>query len=279
MLFPRLWYSVTDSTGVARTGKTGMDRDVPPQMDDSPVLVRIDALRPADSPRLKGISAEHARLIADAAESVPPILVQQGTMRVVDGMHRVRAAYLQGKQHIAAYLITCDDDESFLWAVRMNLTHGLPLTLADRKAAACRVVQGHPEWSDRAIAEATGLSDKTVGSIRRRLAGAIPRTRWRIGRDGRARSLPTRKGGIGTSRSWTPLLRKLQKDPSLRYTDAGRTMLRWLHTHPAIDGGPDVVAALPVHCLPTAAQVCRQHAVEWAELAKLLEERGRIRTG
>jgi hypothetical protein len=256
-----------------------MDCNVPPSMGGSPVLVRIDSLRPADSPRLKGISAEHARLIADAADSVPPILVQQGTMRVIDGMHRVRAACLQGKQHVEAYLISCDDDESFLWAVRMNLTHGLPLTLSDRKAAACRIIQGHPEWSDRAIAALAGLSDKTVGSLRRRLADTIPRTRWRIGRDGRARTLPIRDGGAGLSRSRAPLLQKLQKDPSLRYTDAGRTILRWLHTHPEIDDGADVVAALPVHCLPTAAQVARQHAVEWSDLARLLEERGRIRAG
>lgn len=256
-----------------------MDCNVPPRMDGSPVLVRIDALHPADSPRLKGISAEHARLIVEAADSVPPILVQQGTMRVIDGMHRIRAACLQGKQHIEAYLIACEDDESFLWAVRMNLTHGLPLTLADRKAAACRFIQDHPEWSDRAIAAAAGLSDKTVGSLRRRLADTIPRTRWRIGRDGRARTLPVRDNDAGGSRSRAPLLQKLQKDPSLRYTDAGRTILRWLHTHPVIDDSPDVVAALPVHCLPTAAEVCRQHAVEWADLAKQLEERGRIRTG
>jgi hypothetical protein len=259
-----------------------MDCNVASQMRGSPVLVRIDALRPADSPRLKGISAEHARLIADAAESVPPILVQQGTMRVIDGMHRVRAACLQGKQHVAAHLVACDDDDSFLWAVRMNLTHGLPLTLPDRKAAACRIIQGHPEWSDRAIAAVAGLSDKTVGSLRRRLAETIPKTRWRIGRDGRTRTLPARNGqgaGAGVSQPRVPPLRKLQKDPSLRYTDAGRVMLRWLHTHPVIDDVPAVVAALPVHCLPTAAQVARQHAMEWADLARLLEERARIRTG
>jgi ParB-like nuclease domain len=254
-----------------------MDCNVPPLMGGSPVLVRIDALRPADSPRLKGISVEHARLIADAADFVPPILVQRGTMRVIDGMHRVRAACLQGKQHVEAYLIPCDDDESFLWAVRMNLTHGLPLTLADRKSAACRIIQGHPEWSDRAIAAVAGLSDKTVGALRRRLADTIPRTRWRIGRDGRTRTLPVRGGDTDACRSRVPPLQKLQKDPSLRYTDAGRTMLRWLHTHPVIDDGPDVVAALPVHCLPTAAQVARQRAAEWADLARLLEERSRIR--
>lgn len=255
-----------------------MDCDVPPQVAGRPVLVRLDALHPADSPRLKGISAEHARLIADAAESLPPILVQQGTMRVIDGMHRIRAAHLRGRQHIEAYLIGCDDDESFLWGVRMNLTHGLPLTLADRKAAACRIIQAHPEWSDRAIAAVAGLSDKTVGAVRRRLADTIPRTRWRVGRDGRARMLPARDGSTRVAGA-PPLLQKLRKDPSLRYTDAGRTMLRWLHTHPAIDDGADVVAALPVHCLSSAAQLCRERAGEWADLAKLLEERGRVRTG
>jgi hypothetical protein len=256
-----------------------MDCDVPRCMDGRPVLVRIDSLRPADSPRLKGVSAEHARLIAEAAGSVPPILVQQGTMRVIDGMHRIRAACLRGKQHLEAYLIPCDDDESFLRAVRMNLTHGLPLTLADRKAAACRIIQAHPEWSDRAIAAAAGLSDKTVGSVRRRLADTIPRTRWRIGRDGRVRPLPARDNRGEVSPPPPLLLQKLRKDPSLRCTDAGRTMLRWLHTHPVIDDVPGIVGALPVHCLPAAAQVCQQHAVEWADLAKLLEEHSRVRTG
>ena len=256
-----------------------MDCDVPPQKGDSPVLVRIDALHPGDSPRLRGISAEHSRLIAGSAGCVPPILVQRGTMRVIDGMHRVRAAQLQGKEHIAAYLIACDDNESFLWAVRMNLTHGLALTLADRKAAACRIVQAYPEWSDRAIANVAGLSDKTVGVLRRRLADSLPRTRWRVGRDGRARPMPVRGNDPVAARAQPPLLQRLQKDPSLRYTNAGRTMLRWLHTHPVIDDGADVVAALPVHCLGTVTELCKQHAVEWATLAKLLEDRGRIRAG
>jgi len=254
-----------------------MDCDVPPHKGDGPVLVRIDALHPGDSPRLRGVSAEHARLIADSPDCVPPILVQQGTMRVIDGMHRVRAAQLQGKEHIDAYLIACNDDESFLWAVRMNLTHGLALTLADRKAAACRIIQAHPEWSDRAIASVAGLSDKTVGALRRRLADSLPRTRWRVGRDGRTRTLPTRGNDPVAAPVRAPLLQKLQKDPSLRYTNAGRTMLRWLHTHPVIDDGADVVAALPAHCLNTAAELCKQHAVEWATLAKLLEDRSRIR--
>lgn len=242
---------------------------------EEPALIRIDALRSADSPRLKGISEEHARMLAESATGTPPILVQQDTMRVIDGMHRVHAAQLQGKRHIRAYLIQCDDDESFLTSVSANLSHGLPLTLADRKAAACRIVRAHPAWSDRTIAEAAGLSDKTVSSLRRQLAGTIPWSRWRLGKDGRVRPLPARKGDSDP----VPLLLRLGKDPSLRYTDAGRTMLRWLHMHPVIDRGPDVVAALPAHVLPTAAQLCYQRSQEWAQLARLLEDRNGTRTG
>jgi ParB-like nuclease domain len=251
-------------------------REVPmPTPAEEPALIRIDALRSGDSPRLKGISSEHARTLAESAGCLPPILVQKGTMRVIDGMHRVHAARLQGQRDIRAYLVECDDDESFLTAVSANLAHGLPLTLADRKAAACRIVRAHPAWSDRAIAEAAGLSDKTVGSLRRQLAGSVPWSRWRLGKDGRVRPLPVSKRDTDAA----PLLLRLQKDPSLRYTDAGRTMLRWLHMYPEVDRGPDVVAALPVHVLPTTAQLCHQRSLEWANLAKLLEDRGRIRTG
>lgn len=250
-------------------------------VDNHPVTIRIDALRPADSPRLKGISSEHARLLADSAAPAPPILVQKGTMRVIDGMHRVRGAQLRGKQHIAARLVDCDDDESFMQAVRMNLAHGLPLTLADRKAAARRIIQAHPTWSDRAIANSAGLSDKTVGAVRRRLGDKIPRSRWRMGRDGRRRALAVRaKEDAVPGKPAGALLPRLLKDPSLRYTDAGRTLLCWLHGHhPPAEGSSAVVAALPAHCLPVAAQLCRQRALGWASLAKLLEDRCRARTG
>lgn len=35
---------------------------------------------------------------------MPPIVVHRATMRVIDGMHRVRAAKLRGAAHVAAIL-------------------------------------------------------------------------------------------------------------------------------------------------------------------------------
>src|SRR6266545_2118375 len=134
-------------------------------------VVRIESLVVADSPRLSGENKEHInRLIEVGHEALPPILVQRNTMKVIDGVHRVRAAALAGQDKIAARFFEGGDDEAFLYAVKENTTHGLPLTLADRRAAAGRVMRTHPQLSDRSISEYTALSDKTVASIRRSTA-------------------------------------------------------------------------------------------------------------
>src|SRR5262249_28098852 len=66
---------------------------------------------------------------------------------------------------------------------------GLPLTLADRKRAAERIVTSYPEWSDRRVASAAGISPGTVAEIRKRTVGQPERTGSRIGQDGRVRPL------------------------------------------------------------------------------------------
>ncbi|TQL19175.1 ParB-like chromosome segregation protein Spo0J [Streptomyces sp. SLBN-134] len=152
----------------------------------APVPVPISSLLPADSPRLTGESSEHVELLA-AARDLPPILVQRSTMRVIDGMHRVRAALLRGENTIAVTFFEGDDGEAFLRAVDANLKHGLPLSLADREAAAGRILAKFPQWSDRTVASATGLSHTTVGAIRRRSGLPAAREGGRVGRDGRVR--------------------------------------------------------------------------------------------
>jgi hypothetical protein len=77
-------------------------------------------------------------------------------------------------------------------AVRADMTHGPPPSQADRTAAAARLVQRHPDWSDRAVAAVTGLSNKTVSRIRATppAPGSAPSAApERIGRDGRRRPL------------------------------------------------------------------------------------------
>ena len=176
----------------------------------APVRVPISSLLPADSPRLSGENHEHVELLATVRE-LPPILVQRSTMRVIDGMHRVRAALLRGEETISVLWFDGNDSEAFLRAVDANIKHGLPLSLADREAAAGRILVRHPQWSDRTVAAATGLSHTTVGAIRRRSGVPGAQEGSRVGRDGRVRPVD---GAAGRRRASAAIA--LRPDASLR---------------------------------------------------------------
>ncbi|MEU0743898.1 ParB/RepB/Spo0J family partition protein [Streptomyces sp. NPDC006134] len=151
--------------------------------------VRIEALRPADSPRLNGVDEAHVRRLADIYATLPPVLVHRATMRVIDGMHRVAAAAAKGLTSVEVQYFDGAEEDAFLRSVTANVAHGLPLSTADRKAAAERILRFGRNLSDRAVAAYTGLDAKTVASIRPRSTAESPRPNIRIGSDGRAHPL------------------------------------------------------------------------------------------
>jgi DNA-binding CsgD family transcriptional regulator len=305
--------------------------------------IPIRLLLDGDSPRLNGESTEHIRLLAASETPLPPILVHRETMRVIDGMHRLRAAALRGQQTIEAEFFEGNQADAFVGAVKANIEHGLPLTLADREAAAARIIRSHPHCSDRWIAAITGLAAGTVGSIRRRQDPSGSQVTARVGRDGRVRPLSSVNGrriasdeiakrpeaslreiarlaGIspatvrdvrermrrgddpisprrpsggeqiqvirpapgrgpadparGTARNAALLLQNLRRDPSLRLTEAGRSLLRWLEPRAAGPGDwRGFIDAAPPHCAYLVAELARSCAAEWLDLAKQLEHR------
>jgi ParB-like chromosome segregation protein Spo0J len=157
-------------------------------------VVAIGSLRPADSPRVRGQDAGHAHALRENLPDLPAILVNRRTMRVIDGMHRLSAARLAGADTIRAELIDTDERTAFLLAVQANTRRGLPLSLADREAAAERILSWYPYWSDRSIAAIAGLAATTVGAIRGRSTAAIGQLNARIGRDGRVRPVSAQDG-------------------------------------------------------------------------------------
>jgi ParB-like chromosome segregation protein Spo0J len=158
-------------------------------MGSQTVRVAISELSPGYSPRVNGESAEHIRILAETADTLPPIVVHRGTMRVVDGMHRLRAAVERGDSEILVEYFDGSEEDAFVRAVHDNVHHGLPLSRADREAAVLRLLRSHNDWSNRAIAAVTGLSAPTVGAIRRRMTDKAFQSDKRIGRDGRTRPL------------------------------------------------------------------------------------------
>lgn len=311
----------------------------------APIRVPVDSLQAADSPRLAGENPIHTRMLAEVESILPPIVVHRPSMRVIDGMHRLRAAMLRGDPTIEVRFFDGPEDAAFVIAVQSNIAHGLPLSLADREAAAVRILAMLPHWSDRAIARSTGLAPKTVASIRHRTADDAAPQQARVGRDGKVRPIDSAEGrrraaeviadrpsaslreiasaagispgtardvrdrirrgedavpvrqrnamnqGDNTSaprrprneRTFAPdrssepsaLLSTLKRDPSLRLTDAGRHLLRWLDGRTVTSADwADLFRTVPPHCTPVLATLARANAENWLQLAEELEHRG-----
>jgi ParB-like chromosome segregation protein Spo0J len=165
------------------------------RLDESaPVTsVRLSTLITCESPRLSGEDEEHIRVLAESGAQLPPIVACRRNLHVIDGHHRVHAALLRGDDHIGVQFFDGSDDEAFVLAVHLNVEHGLPQTRADRQAAAGRILRTHPHWSDRLVAELSGISDKSVARLRCTTSD-LPQSHTRTGSDGRTRPLTTQEG-------------------------------------------------------------------------------------
>jgi hypothetical protein len=139
--------------------------------------------------------------LAEVDAPLPPLLVDRRTMRVIDGWHRMQAALLRGWTTVEVEYFEGNSADAFLRAVQANVKHGYPLSQADRRAAAARIIVSHPVMSDRAIAAVAGLGAKTVAVIRSGVTGPQPATR--IGRDGRARPLNGVEGRLRAAELFT----------------------------------------------------------------------------
>jgi ParB-like chromosome segregation protein Spo0J len=320
----------------------------PVQLDRLPtVALSISCLLLDNSPRQGGEDDDHVAVLAESDAQLPPIIVHAQSMQVIDGSHRVRAAILRGEEKIEARMYHGTDDDAFVLAVQMNIAHGLPLTRADRTAAAVRIIGSHSQWSNRMIASATGLSAGTIGKLRRRSTVQNAQSTTRVGRDGRirpldgtagrarARELLTQKpaasiraialeAGVSPSTvhdvrrrilngtdpvpqqrkapespahlpldvypsrgivgdAGTPaggvdtILTRLKADPSLRFSDVGRSLIRWLDGYRVgMAGSNKIVDVVPDHCASSVAKLARGYARVWTEVAARLEQRSRL---
>ncbi|WP_276860814.1 hypothetical protein [Haematobacter missouriensis] len=109
----------------------------------------------------------------------------EGALVLLDGAHRVeayRVARITGD--IPALVFTCSRDEAVLAAVADIDKIALPLTAVERSDLAWRLVRdGEVKLSKSKLAQATGVSARTVGAMRLRLramkkAGKDPTGFW-----------------------------------------------------------------------------------------------------
>src|SRR4051794_21642932 len=102
------------------------------RIEQAPVeTIAIRSLRTARTPRLSGENPDHVRTLAETDGTLPPIIVHRPTMRVIDGMHRLRAAQWCDRDEIEVRFFDGSETEAFVLAVQSNIVHGLPLSVAD----------------------------------------------------------------------------------------------------------------------------------------------------
>ncbi|WP_103532408.1 ParB/RepB/Spo0J family partition protein [Streptomyces sp. SM11] len=321
--------------------------------ETTPTFVPVDQVTETCLVRVAGSSPDHVSALAQCPDDLPPILVHRPTMQVIDGVHRLRAAKSRGDATIGVRFVDGTEEDAFVLAVSANVTQGLPLTLADRTAAASRILSSHPHLSDRLIASTAGLSTKTVAAIRQRTTGEIGQLHTRLGRDGKVRPLDASHGrmtasqaisnnpdlslraiariagiSVGTARDVRERMRRgedpippryristghrteyntpenetpgnntggddgttgtpraerdrfllsLRTDPSLRFSEIGRALLRLLDAN-TLDTAQwnRLAAAVPQRWSPVVADLAMDCAADWSALACRVRDQVRV---
>ena len=68
------------------------------------------------------------------------------------------------------------------------------------------------------------------------------------------------------------VLRNMKRDPTIRFTDAGRRWLQWLDVQVAnLDSWPDLIEIIPPYHADSAAAVARRCAQVWDAIADRLD--------
>ena len=119
-------------------------------------------------PRMQ-VDPQHARYMHEALQAgvqFPALVVDRESRRVTDGFHRIRAY----REHFGAdYQAECilrdyaDEAAMFLDAMRLNATHGRPLTSYDRTRCSLRCK--HFNIAATALAQALGMSRSALTSL------------------------------------------------------------------------------------------------------------------
>jgi DNA-binding CsgD family transcriptional regulator len=158
-----------------------------------------------------------------------------------------------------------------------------PLSTDEGREEAWSIISEHPEMSLRDVAKKAGISPGTVRDVRRRMhrgdAPTVhePVSRSREHHDEECELSRDPDSGASSSTSAiesASLLQKLRNDPSLRYTESGRALLKSLESSPCSHNQwIHLVDTVPPHCAYLIIQLARTRAREWQEVAKQLSRR------
>ena len=88
------------------------------------------------SPRETKVDTSHVAVLMEVLDLLPPVIIDQRSMTVIDGVHRLEAFRQAGRTHIEAVLFTGQRPEAMVLAIKANVKHGKPLSRGERREAA-----------------------------------------------------------------------------------------------------------------------------------------------
>jgi hypothetical protein len=269
-----------------------------------PILVRrstmrvIDGLHRLDAARIRGDA--HVRvLLLDCNE------VQAFLLAVAANIRHGLPLTLRDRRAAAARIIKLRPDASDRWigeltglswktvaAVRRDepggadgATHRIgrdgrvrPLNAAEGRRLAGSLFADNPDASLRQIARNAGISVGTARDVRKKLRQGIdPVLPKREASPGGGNSEPheviRRHGPV----DYEQVLQRLRRDPSLRYTDSGKRLLRWLSPSRVVSttDWKYVIDSIPPHHVFDMMQIAYSCAAAWDEFGQELDRRNR----
>src|SRR5690606_27097660 len=85
------------------------------------------------------LDLDHVRTLR-GLDSLPPVVVRktQKGYECIDGAHRCAARREDGETFVRALVTEADDAEALELAYELNVSHGKPLTLAERRKGATK---------------------------------------------------------------------------------------------------------------------------------------------
>lgn len=133
------------------------------------------------------VVGEYAEAMEDGAVFPPVIVFHDGTdFWMADGFHRIMAATRNGFTDIEGDIKKGTRQDALVYALGANVTNGLRRTNADKCHCVQIALREFPDWSDRRIAEACGVSHPFVLKLRPQVVTITTSTpTTRVGRDGK----------------------------------------------------------------------------------------------
>lgn len=128
-------------------------------------------------PRDGGVDPTIVREYAMVWHDLPPVRVQRGTYRLIDGAHRINAAFetTAGTDHVKIVEEDAADEDLILLAYEANVSHGRPLTLKERQKYVRILLDRFPNSPIAELARKANVDPVTVARYRE-ASGEVPET-------------------------------------------------------------------------------------------------------